>query len=47
MLEPLPNYDNWKTEPDQTDDFDAEDARLDELDRRHDEARLRRAGWDD
>ena len=47
MLEPLPNYDNWKTEPEDADDFDGYDAGLDDLDRRHDEAQLRAAGFDD
>ena len=36
MLEPLPNYDNWKTEPD---DFDGYDQWADDIDRRFDEQR--------
>lgn len=50
MLESLPNYDNWKTEPDGADDFDGDDAWLDEGDRQFDDERdtdlQRRAGQD-
>jgi hypothetical protein len=50
MLEPLPNYDNRKTEPDAAADLDGYDAWLDEGDRRFDDERdsdlQRRAGQD-